>query len=71
MAPNDISTAGPWTRQWWRGPGDSLFAGIVDGVQINVEFTWCNDTEWGLRIKVGDEVHDQGFFDVVAESLVH
>jgi serine/threonine-protein kinase RIO1 len=59
----------PWTRRWWRMPGEMLLSQQFDKTQATVTFTWCNPTEWGLEFVIDGGAPVNAIFHVDSEDL--
>lgn len=64
----------PWTRRWWRMPGEALLSESLDGRQVDVQLSWCQPNEWGLKL-VFDDGHSSrgvglGSFLIDAEEVL-
>jgi len=44
----------PWTRRWWRMPGEMLLSESIAGRQVEVQLSWCQPNEWGLKLAFDD-----------------
>jgi len=69
MASHEVPQNGVWTRRWWRIPGETLLSQRVGNADVAVDFAWCNEREWGVKMRF-ERGEAQGFYDIDAESLV-
>src|SRR4051812_4466522 len=59
----------PWSRRWWRMPGESLLSQPINGVQATVTFTRCNENEWGLEFTFDGGRPEEAIFHVDSEDI--
>jgi hypothetical protein len=59
----------PWTRRWWRMPGETLLSQSFDSKQVTVTFAWCSPTEWGVDFVIEGNRPDSAIFHVDSEDI--